>query len=93
MPPRGEVILRPATAEDISSIAPIWHRGWQDGHVGHVPEELTTARTERSFWSQAAQRLPDTTIAEIDGAVAGFVMVAGDPTGYRTRHSPPRPSS
>ena len=76
--PRGEVILRPATADDISSIAPIWHRGWQDGHVGHVPEELSTARTERSFWSRAAQRLPDTTIAEIEGAVAGFVMVVGD---------------
>ena len=78
MAPRGEVILRPATAEDISSIAPIWHRGWQDGHVGHVPEELSTARTERSFWSRAAQRLPDTTIAEIEDAVAGFVMVVGD---------------
>ena len=78
MAPRGGVILRPATAEDSSSIALIWHRGWQDGHVGHVPEELATARTERSFWSRAAQRLPDTTVAEIEGAVAGFVMVVGD---------------
>jgi GNAT superfamily N-acetyltransferase len=74
----GEVILRPAAAEDVSSIALIWHRGWQDGHVGHVPEDLITARTERSFWSRAGQRLPDTTIAEIEGAVAGFVMVVGD---------------
>lgn len=78
MAPRGEVILRPATAEDVSSIASIWYRGWQDGHIGHVPEEMTTARTERSFWSRAAQRLPDTTVAEIDGAVAGFVMVVDD---------------
>ncbi|MGH2884398.1 MAG: GNAT family N-acetyltransferase [Solirubrobacteraceae bacterium] len=78
MAPRGEVILRPATSEDSSSIAAIWHRGWQDGHVGHVPEELMTARTERSFCSRAVRRLPDTTIAEIDGAVAGFVMVVGD---------------
>ena len=78
MAPRGGVILRPATAEDSSSIALILHRGWQDGHVGHVPEELATARTERSFWSRAAQRLPDTTVAEIEGAVAGFVMVVGD---------------
>ncbi len=78
MAPPGEVTLRPATAEDISSIALIWHRGWQDGHVGHVPEELTAVRTERSFWSRAAQRLPDTTIAEIEGGVAGFVMVVGD---------------
>ena len=75
---RGEVVLRPATAGDVSSIAQIWHRGWQDGHVGHVPEELATARTERSFWSRAAERLPDTTIAEIGGTIAGFVMVVGD---------------
>jgi GNAT superfamily N-acetyltransferase len=72
------VILRPATAEDVSSIASIWYRGWQDGHIGHVPEELTTARTERSFWNRAAQRLLDTTVAEIEGAVAGFVMVVDD---------------
>jgi GNAT superfamily N-acetyltransferase len=72
------VILRPATAEDIPSIASIWYRGWQDGHIGHVPEELTTARTERSFSSRTAERLPDTTVAEIDGAVAGFVMVVDD---------------
>jgi GNAT superfamily N-acetyltransferase len=78
MAPRGEAILRPATAEDVSSVALIWHRGWQDGHVGHVPEELTTVRTERSFSSRAAQRLPDTTIAEIEGDVAGFVIVVGD---------------
>jgi GNAT superfamily N-acetyltransferase len=78
MTPRGDLILRPATAEDVPSIASIWHRGWQDGHIGHVPEELTTARTERSFRSRAAQRLPDTTIAEVDGAVAGFVMVVDD---------------
>ncbi len=76
--PRGEVFLRPATVEDISSIASIWHRGWQDGHVGHVPEELTIARTEPSFRTRAAQRLPDTTIAEVGGAVAGFVVVVGD---------------
>jgi GNAT superfamily N-acetyltransferase len=78
MTPRGEAILRPASAEDIPSIASIWHRGWQDGHIGHVPEELTIARTEPSFWSRAAERLPDTTVAEIQGVVAGFVMVVGD---------------
>ena len=78
MAPHGEVILRPATVEDVSSIASIWYRGWRDGHVGHVSEELTSVRTERSFRSRAAQRVPDTTIAGIEGAVAGFVMVVGD---------------
>jgi GNAT superfamily N-acetyltransferase len=76
--PSGEVILRPATAEDIPSIASIWHRGWQDGHIGHVPQRLMAARTEQSFSFRAAGRLPDTTIAEIEGGVAGFVMVVDD---------------
>jgi GNAT superfamily N-acetyltransferase len=78
MTPRSEVTLRPATAVDIPSIASIWYRGWHDGHLGHVPGELSAARTERSFWRRAEQRLPDTTVAEIDRAVAGFVMVVDD---------------
>jgi GNAT superfamily N-acetyltransferase len=75
---RPKVILRAATVGDVSSIAPIWHRGWQDAHVGGVPDELTAARTEESFWTRAQQRLDDTTVAEVDGTVAGFVMVIGD---------------
>jgi len=78
MAPRDEVTLRPATADDVESIAPIWHRGWQDGHLGSVPDELTAARTEHSFWSRAEQRLSDTTVAEVAGEVAGFVMVVQD---------------
>ncbi len=73
-----DVTLRPATVEDVASIASIWHRGWQEGHLGSVPDELRTARPERSFWTRAARRLPDTTVAEVDGQVAGFVMVVED---------------
>ena len=75
---RDEVTLRPATADDIESIAPIWHQGWQDGHLGNVPDELTAARTGHSFWSRAEERLSDTTVAEVSGEVAGFVMVVQD---------------
>ena len=32
--------LRGATLEDVKSVADIWHRGWRDGHLGHVPEAL-----------------------------------------------------
>lgn len=78
MASRDDVTVRPATVEDVASIAPIWHRGWQDAHVGNVPEELTRARTKRSFWTRAEQRVPDTTVAEVDGHVAGFVMVVED---------------
>jgi ribosomal protein S18 acetylase RimI-like enzyme len=72
------VTLRRARAEDAPEIAAIWHLGWRDGHLGHVPDELTDVRTEGSFWSRAPERIGDTTVAVVDAAVAGFVMVVGD---------------
>jgi hypothetical protein len=45
---RDEVTLRPATADDVESIAPIWHRGWQDGHLGNVPDTTVAEAPERS---------------------------------------------
>lgn len=78
MASRDDVTVRPATAEDVASIAPIWHQGWQDAHLGNAPDELIAARTKRSFWTRAEQRVPDATVAEIDGQVAGFVMVVED---------------
>jgi GNAT superfamily N-acetyltransferase len=74
----GEVDMRSATSGDAPAIASIWHRGWRDGHEGHVPSELVSARTEASFRVRALQRVADTTIATVDGAVAGFVMVVGN---------------
>ena len=70
--------LRPATEDDASAVAAIWHRGWQDAHLGHVPDELLAARTEASFHQRTPERLADTTVAVSDGVVAGFVMVVGD---------------
>lgn len=78
MAAHDDVVLRPATVDDVASIAPIWHKGWRDGHLGNVPDELTAARTERSFWTRAEQRLPDTTVAEVGEQIAGFVMVVED---------------
>jgi ribosomal protein S18 acetylase RimI-like enzyme len=72
------VTLRPARAEDATEIAEIWHLGWQDGHLGLVPQELVDIRTEASFLTRAAERIADTTVATVDGAVAGFVMVVDD---------------
>jgi GNAT superfamily N-acetyltransferase len=74
----GNIDVRPATAEDAARVAEIWYRGWQDGHVGNVPDDLTAARTKESFWERAPQRVEDTTVAIVDGAVAGFVMVVED---------------
>ena len=70
--------VRAARAEDAGDIAEIWYRGWQDGHLGHVPQELVDARTEASFRTRASERIPDTTVATVDEAVVGFVMVVDD---------------
>lgn len=75
---RPVVTLRQATAEDAPKIAEIWQQGWRDGHLGLVPQELVAARHRDSFWTRAAQRVNDTTVAVVDGEVAGFVMVVGD---------------
>jgi ribosomal protein S18 acetylase RimI-like enzyme len=72
------VALRAAQADDAGDIAEIWHRGWQDAHLGFVPQELVDVRTEASFRARASERIADTTVATIDGAVAGFVMVVDD---------------
>jgi GNAT superfamily N-acetyltransferase len=70
--------LRQARSGDVAAVAAIWREGWADGHVGHVPAELVTIRTPESFVTRAAARRADTTVAEVDGEIVGFVMVSGD---------------
>lgn len=70
--------MRAATDSDARVVADIWYRGWRDGHEGHVADELVRARTEASFRERASERLADTTVATVGGAVAGFVMVVDD---------------
>lgn len=74
-PPAGAIVMRPATGADAPVVAIIWHR---DGHQGHVSDELVSAQTEASFRLRASQRVADTTVATVDGAVAGFIMVVED---------------
>jgi GNAT superfamily N-acetyltransferase len=74
----GAVTIRPARAADAPAVAEIWCQGWQDGHLGHVPDELLAARTDTSFATRAAERTGDTAVATVGGAVAGFVMVVDD---------------
>jgi GNAT superfamily N-acetyltransferase len=73
-----QVSVRPARTEDAAEVAAIWHRGWRQAHLGNVPNELTRARTDRSFRTRAQERVADTTVADVDGGVAGFIMVVGD---------------
>ena len=76
MIPRSEVTLRGAIPEDAPTIAEIWQLGWHDGHLGFMSQELIEARHEDSFRTRAAQRVNDTTVAAVQGQIAGFVMVA-----------------
>ena len=71
--------IRPATAADMAAVADLWHEGWHSGHVGHVPEGLTAARTLAAFHERTPLRVDDTTVALSDaGDLLGFVMVVGD---------------
>jgi putative acetyltransferase len=71
-------VIRPGTAADAETVADLWHRGWHDAHPGHVPDGLTAARTREAFGQRAAAAVAVTTVAEVDGRVAGFVMVVDD---------------
>ena len=71
-------ILRPATAADMATVADIWHTAWHVAHPGHVPAGLTEARTLTAFRERTPARVADTTVAEVDGTVVGFTMIAGD---------------
>jgi len=72
------IALRPARRADADAVANVWAAAWCDGHLGHVPDRLVEVRTVESFRPRAAERIANTTVAEVDGAVAGFVTVAGD---------------
>lgn len=73
-----KVRLRLAVPEDVAKVADIWYRGWCDGHIGFVPDELVHDRTESSFLTRATERVGDTIVAEVEGRVAGFIMVVED---------------
>lgn len=70
--------LRRATADDAPEVARIWYRGWCDGHLGHVPQALVDVRPESSFSERALRHVPLTTVATVEGVIAGFVMVVRD---------------
>jgi GNAT superfamily N-acetyltransferase len=71
-------VVRKATSNDVGDVVRIWHSGWQDGHVGHVPPELVVHRNETQFVSRARERLECMWVAESHGQTMGFVVVKGD---------------
>lgn len=60
----------------------MWHRGWHDGHTGHVPDQLLPYRSVAIFRALAAARVDVTTVAAVSGLprrpLTGFVVVKGD---------------
>ena len=70
--------VRKATSNDVGAVVRIWHIGWTDGHVGHVPPELVLYRNQEQFVSRARERLECMWVAESHGQTMGFVVVKGD---------------
>jgi ribosomal protein S18 acetylase RimI-like enzyme len=73
--------MRPATAGDVDAIVSVFHQGWHEVHPGRVPDGLTERRTPEAFHDRVSRRVAETgetTVAEVDGTVAGFIMVSGD---------------
>jgi len=75
---RRDAVLRPAHADDTEAIAALWHRGWTDGHAGHVPDALYRHRRLVDFRRRVPPRLADTTVAAVGSRVVGFVTVHDD---------------
>jgi len=74
-PPR---LLRPATAGDVEAIAGLWHTGWQEAHLGHVPESLARARSLDDLRRRVVEDLDRIQVAPGEAGVAGFVTVHDD---------------
>ena len=76
--PAEPYVVREATSKDVDAVAQIWHVGWADGHIGHVPPELVPLRHKEQFVSRARQRVEDTWGADSHGQILGFVVVKQD---------------
>ena len=74
----GRALLRPATSGDIEAIGAIWHRGWLEAHLGHVPSELLPHRRLDDLRARLPYQLATTTVAVVESDVVGFVTVHED---------------
>ena len=71
--------MRAATPDDMDAIATVWHAGWRDGHLGHVPPALVAHRDLDEFRRRVPARMATTTVAVDDrGDVVGFVTLHDD---------------
>ena len=70
--------VRNARPQDVPDVARIWYHGWNDGHIGHVPDALLPYRQPEHFVARTHPRIPDTWVAERDDRIVGFVTVNND---------------
>ena len=61
-----------------TSLARLWHEGWQDGHAHLAPPGLVAARTVERFRERLAAALSDTFVTGPHGAPDGFFILRGD---------------
>lgn len=73
-----EAWLRAPGERDVDTIAQVWHQGWRDGHLDHVPAALLPYRTVEHFRARVPPRLANTTLGMLAGAVVGLVVVHDD---------------
>ena len=60
---------------DAEAIAVLWHSGWGDAHLGHVPLALLDHRSLPDFHVRVPERIATTVVATLDSEVVGFVTV------------------
>jgi GNAT superfamily N-acetyltransferase len=70
--------LRPAESGDVDSIASVWYAGWREAHLGHVPDALIAHRSPDQFRERVPVMLARTTVATVNGQVAGMVVTHDD---------------
>jgi GNAT superfamily N-acetyltransferase len=70
--------LRPATAGDVETVATVWHDGWREAHLGHLPAAIEPHRRLADFRRRAGAALEATTVATRGDQVVGFVTTRDD---------------
>ncbi len=70
--------LRPVTPNDLDPLARLWHDGWMEAHLAHVPAELTAKRTLQSFRDRLTGFGDDLRTAGPEGAPLGFCSIRDD---------------
>jgi GNAT superfamily N-acetyltransferase len=73
-----KIDVRAALASEVGALARVWYDGWQDAHLGLVPDELARLRTLDSFRDRLLVALPRIRVVGPPGAPLGFSIVKGD---------------